>query len=320
MASRQYVTLDRADLLHYAARGYHIERSLFSADEAAERSAHYMEINRQGPHPGDFVGVPRRTGTGPEPLLAYPRLIQMHEWDSLSEKWMNDPRIVRLVTDIMGQEPCVLQTMVYFKPPGSRGQSFHQDNLYLRATPIVAAWMALDHCDGDNGAMEMLAGSHLLGLLPCRVADTDKSFTDSETVFPAYLHKQLIELDLGDVVFLWRPDGPWIGAERNKRQIQTRLHRPLSWFRAVPDCWAAPSVLGGEVAIRSHVSPLSMDERYNTGGLKLANSLSVTGGFTEPSATIFDSFSSFPSTSDGMSCLVYFISERLIPPSFIENM
>jgi ectoine hydroxylase-related dioxygenase (phytanoyl-CoA dioxygenase family) len=114
---------------------------------------------------------------------------------------MVDSRLTEIVKELIGQEPVVLQTMVYFKPPGSRGQSFHQDNLYLRTTPIIAAWTALDHCDRDNGAMEMVEGSHLLGLLPCRAADTDTSFTDSETAFPSYLQKQLIELEAGDVVF-----------------------------------------------------------------------------------------------------------------------
>lgn len=194
--------MDRSDLLNYAARGYHIERGMFTSGEMLERTAHYMQINTQGPHPGDFVGVPRRSDSDiAEPLAAYPRLIQMHEWDALSARWMNEPRLERVVSGLMGQEACVLQTMVYFKPPGSRGQSFHQDNLYLRTTPVVAAWTALDRCDRDNGAMEMIEGSHLLGLLPCRAADTDTSFTDSETIFPTYLHKQLVELEAGDVVF-----------------------------------------------------------------------------------------------------------------------
>jgi ectoine hydroxylase-related dioxygenase (phytanoyl-CoA dioxygenase family) len=91
--------------------------------------------------------------------------------------------------------------MVYFTPPGSRGQSFHQDNLYLRLTPVVAAWVALDACDTENGAMEMVRGSHLLGLMPCQTADTDVSFTDSETVMPAFLPRDLIALNPGDVVY-----------------------------------------------------------------------------------------------------------------------
>ena len=88
-----------------------------------------------------------------------------------------------------------------FKPPGGRGQSFHQDNLYLRQTPVVAAWVALDRADAENGAMEMVRGSHLLGLLPLQAADTDVSVTEIETVLPPYLQRDLITLDPGDTVF-----------------------------------------------------------------------------------------------------------------------
>lgn len=202
MAARQYVEVNRADYLNYTSRGFHIERGLFSTVEAEVLSTHYMKINRDGPHPGDFSGVPKRSSTdAPEPLAKYPRLIQMQDWDPMSATWMNDSRLTGIAAELIGQEPCALQTMVYFKPPGSRGQSFHQDNLYLKVTPLIAAWVALDRCDQQNGAMEMVVGSHLLGLLPCRSADTDTSFTDSETIFPDYLHKYLVELDAGDVVF-----------------------------------------------------------------------------------------------------------------------
>lgn len=192
--------MDRDQYLHYTANGFVIARSLFSPAEAERLANHYMAVNSQGPHPGDFAGVRSRSGAD-EPLKAYPRLINMHDWDQISAEWMNDPRLTGAVKELMGQQPEVLQTMVYFKPPGSRGQSFHQDNLYLRVTPVVAAWLALDSCDASNGAMEMVKGSHLLGLLPCRLADTDVSFTDSETVFPSYLQRALAQMEAGDTIF-----------------------------------------------------------------------------------------------------------------------
>ncbi len=195
--------MERQAFLEYAANGYHIARGVFTPSEVAQMTAHYMAINAEGPHPGDFSGVPTRSrAEKPDPLAQYPRLIQMHEWDARTRNWMLDPRLVETVRALMqGERPRLLQTMLYFKPPGSRGQSFHQDNLYLRTTPVVAAWVALDRADAENGAMEMVRGSHLLGLLPCQHADTDVSFTDSETVMPPYLERTLITLEPGDVVF-----------------------------------------------------------------------------------------------------------------------
>jgi hypothetical protein len=188
--------------LSYAANGFHVERGLFSPAEAEEMIRYYMERRAEGPRPGDMVGVERRTSSDdPDPLQNYPRFINMHNWDERTRDWMNDPRLQDVLSRLMGQPPVLMQTMVYFKPPRSRGQSFHQDNLYLRITPVVAAWVALDRCDEENGAMEMVKGSHLLGLLPREQADTDLSFTDDQTVIPPYLDRELIAMEPGDVVF-----------------------------------------------------------------------------------------------------------------------
>jgi ectoine hydroxylase-related dioxygenase (phytanoyl-CoA dioxygenase family) len=190
------------DLAFYALNGYYVGREVFTPDEATEIRDHYMELRKEGPKPGDFAGVKTRTALDkPDPLMDYPRFIQMHNWDERARDWMSDSRLVSIVEALMGQPSRLMQTMLYFKPPGSRGQSFHQDNLYLRMTPVVAAWLALDPCDEENGAMEMVRGSHLMGLLPEEKADTDLSFTDNQTVIPPYLKKDLIDLQPGDAVF-----------------------------------------------------------------------------------------------------------------------
>lgn len=187
--------------LQYAARGYHIERSVFSSEEVDALTAHFMDMNRTK-HPGDFAGVKAKTQTAaPDPLANYPRPINMHEWDEHSRSLMNDPRLTQTASFLLQQNAVPIQTMVYYKPPGARGQSFHQDNLYLRHTPLLGAWLALDRADADNGAMQMVRGSHLFGLLPCRLADTDLSFTDSETIVPPNMTFDLIALEPGDVVF-----------------------------------------------------------------------------------------------------------------------
>jgi hypothetical protein len=62
-------------------------------------------------------------------------MAQMHRWDITSLRWLLDPRLGDCLTTLLGVEPYAVQTMLYFKPPGSRGQALHQDNFYLRVQP-----------------------------------------------------------------------------------------------------------------------------------------------------------------------------------------
>jgi ectoine hydroxylase-related dioxygenase (phytanoyl-CoA dioxygenase family) len=114
--------------------------------------------------------------------------------------------------------------MLYFKPPGARGQAPHQDNFYLRVDPgtCVAAWMALDACDEENGCMTMVPGSHRLPLLCTERADTAVSFTDVTVPVPPHLPRRACVMDAGDVVFF---HGSTIhGSEPNR---STRFRRAL---------------------------------------------------------------------------------------------
>ena len=78
-------------------------------------------------------------------------MAQMHRWDDASLQWLIDQRLDEVLTVLLGRSPYAVQTMLYFKPPGSRGQALHQDNFYLKAEPgtCVAAWMALEGEDPE---------------------------------------------------------------------------------------------------------------------------------------------------------------------------
>jgi ectoine hydroxylase-related dioxygenase (phytanoyl-CoA dioxygenase family) len=93
--------------------------------------------------------------------------------------------------------------MLYFKPPGARGQALHQDNFYLRAQPgtCMAAWLALDPCDESNGCMQVVPGSHAWPLLCTTKADTTVSFTDVTVPIPEGHTAQPVVMDAGDVLF-----------------------------------------------------------------------------------------------------------------------
>jgi len=180
--------------------GYLIVRNLFTADEAARYRAHYMRLNEERRAPGDT----RFTGANPnDPLVKYPRMLQMHRWDEASLNWLLDRRIRDTLTDLLGAEPFAVQTMIYFKPPGARGQALHQDNYYLRAQPgtCIAAWMALDEIDEANGCLNVVPGSQSWPILCTTQANTRESFTDITVPIPQGTPVVPARMGLGDVLF-----------------------------------------------------------------------------------------------------------------------
>lgn len=209
-------------LAHYQTEGYVVVPNLFSPAEVALYRDHYMALRAQGELPGDFAGV---NATSTDPLKKFPRMIHMHRWDALSLEWMIDERLNRCMTALLGQEPYAVQTMLYFKPPGARGQALHQDQYYLRVQPgtCMAAWMALDRCDEENGCMQVVPHSHLLPLLCTTQADTTRSFTDVTVPIPEEMYSVPVIMEPGDIFFfngqLIHGSYPNVSADRFRRAL-----------------------------------------------------------------------------------------------------
>lgn len=184
----------------YDHDGYVVGRGLFSPAEAERLRDHYMALRARGSYPGDTAGV---DVTSNDPLKRFPRMIHMHRWDETSLQWMLDPRLAAAMSVLLGQEPFAVQTMLYFKPPGARGQALHQDNHYLRAQPgtCMAAWLALDACDEANGCLQVVPGTHTLPLLCTEKADTRQSFTDVTVPLPEGVTPVPVPMAAGDVLF-----------------------------------------------------------------------------------------------------------------------
>ena len=185
---------------HFHEHGYVIIPSLFSPDEVATYRDHYMELRGRGTYPGDFAGVQLNSS---DPLKKYPRMIHMHRWDEQSLQWLIDQRLNQCMSALLGRSPYAVQTMLYFKPPGARGQALHQDQYYLRVQPgtCLAAWMALDRCDQENGCMQVVPGSHTWPLLCTVEADTTQSFTDVTVPIPDGTRTEPVIMEAGDVFF-----------------------------------------------------------------------------------------------------------------------
>ncbi|MBN64200.1 MAG: phytanoyl-CoA dioxygenase family protein [Gemmatimonadetes bacterium] len=76
------------------------------------------------------------------------------------------PRILDYVQDLLGQDLICWGTHYFCKMPGEgKRVSWHQDASYWPLTPArtVTVWLAIDDASEENGAMQVIPGSHLHG-------------------------------------------------------------------------------------------------------------------------------------------------------------
>ncbi len=137
----------------YEERGYLHIKGLISPAEVDELNACFARIHKEQV-PGHYEHVSLEEA-GDDVLLAYPRVMNPHRYAERIRTVMTDDRIAGLLRTILAEEPLGAQSMLYFKPPGARGQVMHQDQFYLAVKPgtCVAVWIALDRTDRDNGGM-----------------------------------------------------------------------------------------------------------------------------------------------------------------------
>lgn len=185
----------------FKTEGFVSVPSLFSLDEVETIKAHFMELNRQG---HGFAGDRASIINDDDPLKAFPRIVHPHRVDKLSLDWLLDDRLREWTTALLdGTEPYAAQTMFYFKPPGARGQALHQDQAPLAVRPgtCLAAWMAVDICDEENGCLQLVPYTQDLPKLCMIDADTSQSFTSKQVPIPEGLAPQPAIMQPGDVLF-----------------------------------------------------------------------------------------------------------------------
>jgi ectoine hydroxylase-related dioxygenase (phytanoyl-CoA dioxygenase family) len=191
--------ITEAQIQAYDKQGYLLVTGLFSEAEVAFLKTHFEAMRLQENAAGKDQGQFETT----DPLHIYPRIMQPHRRDEVSLRWLIDARLNEVMTAVLRREPYAVQTMFYFKPPRSRGQALHQDQYYLRVQPgtCMAAWMAIDDCDEENGCLRVVPGSHTWPLLCTVEADTKESFTDVTVPLPEGIEAVPVRMKAGDVLF-----------------------------------------------------------------------------------------------------------------------
>lgn len=203
------MTLDRpvsSVAASFERDGYYVARQLLSAAEISEILEAFMLANKDGPV--EKLSDIRSDFKPEDPLSFYPRMMHPHTFPNLpvgpvAEKFMLDRRIEAVLKECMGEQPIAVQSMFYFKPPGARGQTLHQDNYYLQVRPktCCAAWIAVDDADAANGGMMVVPGTQKMDIVCPDKADMTTSFTTDYVAVPAGLEAVAVDLKAGDVLF-----------------------------------------------------------------------------------------------------------------------
>jgi phytanoyl-CoA hydroxylase len=275
------IPADILDVERFHRDGYLVVPGLYDPEEVASLLTHYLEMHhgqqQQQQHEKDHLNeslgdTAAMTTAQDDPLRTWPRLMMMHRHDPRSRELLLDPRLRAVVTPLLAgsdsggghnhhhhsaaeaeeEEPYAVQTMMYFKPPLSRGQALHQDQYYLRVQPgtCLAAWLALDDCDTENGCIQVIPGSHHWPGLLCTIpADTSTSFTDVTVRLPSTDDTDIspppcvvrpVPMRAGDVLFfhgqLVHGSGPNTSTTRFRRSliahyVSGQARQVYHWYR-----------------------------------------------------------------------------------------
>lgn len=202
VANTSMRVLNDHQINHYRERGYLVVEGVLAPDECREILDRAMRLHARGKIEGCFEAIPEAEAAG-DILKVYPRMMHPHRVDEVFLHYLTHPRIAAILEELLGGEVVGIQSMFYWKPPGAKGQAFHQDSFYVRCEPdtCIAAWTALEDTDEENGGLIVVEGTQQLPILEMLPTDTSKSFTSTAVVPPAHATRQLLRLRAGDTLF-----------------------------------------------------------------------------------------------------------------------
>lgn len=182
-ANRYRVSVE--EYIAFRRDGFLVVRGLISPEEVAELRQHTEDL-MQGQLPEQQASMDERDtskdgGVTCQALEAPPahltpvekaqyflRIHMLHRKLALHERYLLHPRVLDVLEAIIGPDVLAMQTMLFLKPPGKPGQGWHQDSFYIPTHPdtLCGAWIAIDDCDEQNGAMWFAKRSNVEPIYP----------------------------------------------------------------------------------------------------------------------------------------------------------
>jgi phytanoyl-CoA hydroxylase len=208
--NRQKSTNNAAQADFYRDNGYLIADGVFSSSEI-EALKQESTAMFEGRHEVRGV-VPRGPGeTEAEMLSRYLCIHYPHKISGVLLETTRHPGLVEILRCIIGPNVKSMQTMLFVKGPGKRGQGWHQDENFIptRDRSLSGVWIAMDDADTENGGLWVIPGSQRPGIIWPMAPSDDTRITGPEgkpamasTGFPFTEEDAVpVELQAGSVVF-----------------------------------------------------------------------------------------------------------------------
>jgi phytanoyl-CoA hydroxylase len=138
-----------------------------------------------------------------EVLKKYVAIHFPHKISAVVHQFLFHEKIVDILTQIVSSNLKCMQSMLFVKAPGKKGQSWHQDEYYIptRDQSLVGAWIAIDDATIDNGCLWIIPGRP--GYMMQRRRYNGNEYADVDTVDVSGLEEQAVPVEVksGSVVF-----------------------------------------------------------------------------------------------------------------------
>ena len=161
--------LSQQQIDQYNKKGFIFPLDVFSDDEAATHRAIFDEL---------LVAAAASGGNSYSINGWHKNCRSVHDL-------VTAPRILDYVQDLIGEDLICWGTHYFCKMPGeSKRVSWHQDASYWPLTPskTVTVWLAIDDADEENGAMQVIPGSHRHGQIDFARSADDENNVLNQTV------------------------------------------------------------------------------------------------------------------------------------------
>jgi len=190
----------------YKEQGYLIAPELLTMDVVKELNEDALTIvsGKSGKIKG-LLPVESKD-TDEEIVKRYAAIHFPHKISEIMKKYAGCSEIVHVLAGIISPNVKCLQTMLFIKAPGKKGQAWHQDEYYIptRDKSLIGAWIAMENADVENGCLWVIPGSHKDGFIRKRVPNENSNFADVDRAdITPYTDKDFVKVEVkaGSIIF-----------------------------------------------------------------------------------------------------------------------